>query len=139
MKQNIPEYKKLRANEAKQEQEKNKNQLLVIKAFYESGNDDEAFKELRHLLANEPMNAEAYLWIGKIYYRRGDLEQAVSSLKTALFWDNKLLESHILIGKIYLQKGDCLQVKNYLASALAINSDGHDIKDLQRQVERCGR
>lgn len=130
---------KLKDNEAKQAQEKIRKYISNAKTFYENGNDDAALKELRQLLSSEPMSAEAYLWLGKIHFRRGDLEQVINSLRTALFWDNKLIEAHIIIGKVYLQRGDCLQAKNYSSSALVIDSENQDAKDLQKQVERCGR
>lgn len=139
LKHNNSDYKKLKEDEAKQEREKRIKQISSAKTLYENGKDDEALAELRQVLRDEPMNAEAYLLLGKIHFRREDIEQAVSSLKTALFWDNKLIEAHIMLGKVYLHRGDCLQAKNYSASALTINSENQDAIDLQKQVEKCSR
>ena len=131
-----PDFEVLR-EEAKKLSEVGGRKFLEIKKLYENGRDDEAIIILKSRIASEPTDARACFWLGKIYYRQEDFEQAISSLKTAVFWDNHLIDAHILLGKIYLNKGDCLQAKNYLTSALAIDAENQDAKDLQKQVEKC--
>lgn len=113
--------------------------LAQARAFYKSGQDDEAMATLRRVLAGEPMSAESYLILGKIHLRQGDLDQAVSAFKTAIFWDNRLIEAHVNLGKIYVEKGDCLQARNYAASAIELDTNNQDAIGLQRQAERCSK
>lgn len=103
---------------------------------YKNKKDDEALTKLRIVLANEPMNAMAYLLLGKIHLRRGDIEQAVSSLKTSLFWDDRIVEAYILLGKILYEKNDLIQAQNYSQSALELEPENNRVQILSRLVEK---
>lgn len=133
-----PNFGALR-EEAKKLSEIGGIEFLGVKNLYESGRDDEAITILRRKIASEPMDARAHFWLGKIYYRRKDFEQAASSLRTALFWGSNFIDAHILLGKVYLEKRDCSQAKNYSVSALEVDAENQEAKDLQRQTEKCSK
>lgn len=100
-----------------------------------AGNDDEALKTLRQVLAQEPTNAEAYYLIGNIHQRSGDQEAAISALKTSVFWDNKFIQSHVLLARIYITKGECAQAKAHARNAIQIDANDQEAIALQRLLE----
>jgi tetratricopeptide (TPR) repeat protein len=99
------------------------------------GNDDEALKVLRQILAQEPTNAEAYYLFGNVHQRSGDQEAAISALKTSVFWDNKFIQSHVLLARIYMARGECAQAKAHARNAIQINKDDQEAIALQRLLE----
>jgi tetratricopeptide (TPR) repeat protein len=102
-----------------------KERLKRAEGFYALNRDKDSQKELRYLLGEDPMNAEAYLILGKIRVRQGDRSRAIGLFKTAIFWNDWTKSSHesldyayVYLGKMYLKKGDCLQARKYLALVL---------------------
>lgn len=105
------------------------------KQFIYSGNYDEALKTLRQVLTIEPMNAEAYYFIGVIHEQNGDQDAAISALKTSIFWNNNFINSHILLTRIFIAKGECGLAKAHANTAKQLNANNQEVIGLQRILE----
>jgi tetratricopeptide (TPR) repeat protein len=112
--------------------------MAKARELYDAGMDEEALAELRRVLTDEPMNADAYLLIGLIQQRQANLDQAISALKTALFWNSKMTAAHIMLGRIFLDKNDCPQALTYSQSALRLEPANAEALALQRAIDTGG-
>ena len=135
-------FKKLKTEELKAAAEKanrakagaTKPSVGRAKELFEKGSDEEALTELRDVMRDEPMNAEAYLLTGRIYQRRGETTSAINMFKTSIFWDKNLVDAYILLGRIFLERGDRAQALAYSQSAMQIAPNNPEALKLNAEV-----
>jgi len=80
--------------------------LRLAEVLLGQGRLDEAEKQWRRLLSQEPSHARAHLGLARLAYQRGNLEESLTHVNLALHGVRTRKASHLLLAEIHQRRGD---------------------------------
>lgn len=93
--------------------------LLQIAEFRKKqGADEQAMKELEHLLRVNPRVAEAHKMIARLHLEKGEVQQAILSAERAIGLESTSEEGYRILVQIHEQEGDLDQLASRLKQRL---------------------
>ena len=95
----------------------------------DAGKSAEAIREASELLAQDPLNAEAYFLRGLVQLEAGDAPAAVKSLRGALYLFPHFGPAAFKLGRAYEALGDRVAARRAYEQALRTIEHGHDDHD----------
>jgi tetratricopeptide (TPR) repeat protein len=95
----------------------------------DSGQSIDAIREASELIAEDPLNAEAYFVRGLVQLEAGDAPAAVKSLRGALYVTPTFGPAAFKLGRAYEALGDRPAARRAYEQALRTIEHGHDEHD----------
>jgi tetratricopeptide (TPR) repeat protein len=96
--------------------------------YYEQGDDAAAIEAFRRALQEDPLLAEAHLYIGNMYVRQGRMNEAISSYKEAIQANPQFAEAYNNMGSIYAETGHTEEAMAAYRQALALDERFYDAR-----------
>lgn len=96
--------------------------------YYEQGKDVAAVDAFKRALSEDPLLAEANLYIGNIHVRQGRNDEAIASYTEAVEANPEFAEAYNNMGSIYAETGRAEEAMSSYKQALTLNERFYDAR-----------
>ena len=91
------------------------------------GNDDEALKHYRAVLASDALNVQAHNNLGLLYHRRGKTQDAVDQFRQALALDPQYVKARSNLAVALMEAGRLPEARAEVRAAMALEPRNTDL------------
>jgi predicted Zn-dependent protease len=102
--------------------------------MYEQQDDQAAVAEFRRSLYLSPYQPGVQLLLGRIYLRNGRAAEAIQALKISI-WSQETAAAHAVLGEAYLQAKDIAKARAELQTALRLDPQDADARQLAAKLD----